>query len=165
MKKLFLIAAILAAFPFLAQAETLQFPSDKPIAEITIPDSWEPKETDTGIDATSSDAAIYFSIDIANVSTIDQTVSDAIDFLRRNGVTIDAASKQDFPDTEVNGMKMGNLAWSGTDEDGPVHVQLGFVQPTEKQMLVITYWGSSGDEDKHSDAVIAIIKSLKQIKD
>ncbi|MDK4743633.1 histidine kinase [Rhizobium sp. CNPSo 3464] len=165
MKHTLLVAAVAISFPMFAHAETLQFPSEEPIAEVSIPHSWGPKETETGIDATSPDSAIYFSIDIANDATMNKTVDDAVDFLVKNGVNIDAKSKHEFPDTTLNGMKLGHLEWDGTDKDGPVHVQLAFAQPSEHKMLVITYWGSTEDEAKQDDAVSGIISSLKPIND
>ena len=165
MKKFLLSAVFAVVLPFAAHAETLKFPSEEPIVQVAIPHSWGPKETETGVDATSPDSAIYLSIDIADDKTMNKTIDDAIDFLVKNGVNIDADSKHEYPDTTVNGMKMGHLAWNGTDKDGPVHVQLGLVQPSEHKMLVITYWGSTDDEGKHEDAVNGIIDSLKAIND
>jgi len=165
MKKILLIAAFAVSIPLFAQAETLQFPSEEPIAEVSIPHSWGPKETETGVDATSPDSAIYFSIDIADDDTMKKTIDDAVDFLAKNGVEIDEKTKEEFPDRTLNGMKLGQIEWSGTDKDGPVHIHLAFAIPSEHKMLVITYWGSQEDEGKHEDAVDGIISSLKPITD
>ncbi|MBP0685903.1 hypothetical protein J8J21_22925, partial [Mycobacterium tuberculosis] len=75
-------------------AATLTFPSEAPVASITIPNSWGPKETEGGIDATSDDSAIYLSVDVADAKTSDKVISDAIDFLTENGVKIDDSTKQ-----------------------------------------------------------------------
>ncbi|UWU23622.1 histidine kinase (plasmid) [Rhizobium sp. CB3171] len=166
MKKTLLIAAAFAAaFPLLAHAETIQFPSDEPIAEVSIPHTWGPKETETGVDATSPDSAIYFSIDIASDKTIDKTLDDVIDFLSKNGVDIDAKSKHEFPDSVLNGMKMAHLEWDGKDKDGPVDVELGLLQPSEHKLLIVTYWGSKETQDKHDEAVQGIMNSLKPLND
>ena len=121
MKKLFAAAAVAALlFPAASFAETLAFPSDKPVASITIPDSWNPEETDTGIQATSSDEAIYLAIDVADAADAGKLVDEAIKFLDKNGVKVDESTQKQSEDT-INGMKMMNFDWSGKDKDGPAY--------------------------------------------
>jgi hypothetical protein len=160
-KSVILSAVFAAALPLLAHAESISFPSDAPIASVTIPDSWGPEETETGIQATSDDNAIYFSIDIADEKSTDKVISDAVDFLTKNGVTIDQKTQKDAGNSEINGMEFTALDWDGNDEDGPVSVGLGFLSPKRGKMLVITYWGTKGDEDKHDEEVAKIVHSLK----
>jgi hypothetical protein len=162
--KMFWAAAFLAVvLPVLAQAETLKFPSDAPVASITIPDSWKPTETDSGIEANSPDTAIYFSIDVATAKSSDKVISDAVDFLSDNGVTIDTATQKTSEDT-LNGMAMQNLDWDGTDADGPVNIGLSLASPDGETMLVITYWGTKGEQEKHAAALTSIISSLKPVQ-
>ena len=163
MKRIILAAAIALA-PFFAQAETLKFPSDAPIASVKIPDDWEPKETVSGIEATSPDAAIYFSIDVATDANMDKVIEDAIKFLTDNGVTIDEKTKSDSGDVEINGMTFGSIEFDGKDADGPVEVSLGFASPAEGKMLVVTYWGTKATQDAHSKELVGILKSLKPAK-
>lgn len=161
MKKIF-VAAMLSTvmLPVAAFAETLKFPSDAPIAQMTIPDSWGPEETESGIQATSDDSAIYLSVDVADAKTSDKVIEDAIDFLQKNGVTINEKSQKESSDT-LNGMKMSNLDWDGSDKDGPVNIGLSFVSPKPGKLLVITYWGTKGEQEKHGQELMAIIGSLK----
>jgi hypothetical protein len=159
--KNFVLAVAFAAFlPAISQAATLNFPSDEPVASITIPDSWGPKETETGIDATSDDSAIYIAIDVADAKTSDKVIDDAVAFLEKNGVKIDA-STQKQSDEKLNGMAMSNFDWDGTDNDGPVSVGLSVLSPSEGKLLLITYWGTKGEQEKHGNELIAIINSLK----
>jgi hypothetical protein len=151
MKRTILAAAFVLA-PFFAQAETLKFPSEAPIASVKIPNDWEPKETESGVDATSPDAAIYFSID------------DAIKFLTDNGVEIDASTKSDSGDVEINGMQFGSIEFDGKDKDGPVEVSLGFASPRDGKMLVVTYWGTKATQDAHHSELVGILQSLKPVK-
>jgi hypothetical protein len=165
MKKTFMIAsALVVAFPLFAQAATLKFPSDAPVATVTIPDSWGPKETDSGIDATSDDSAVYLSIDVADAKTTDKVVSDAIDFLSKNGVTLDPATQKDEGENTINGMKMSILGWQGTDKDGPVDIELAFLAPNPDKLLVLTYWGSKDSDSKHDKELTAILSSLAPAK-
>ncbi len=59
----------------------------------------------TGVDATSEDGAIYFSIDVADAASSDKTTEIAIDFLTKNGVKIDPATLKESPETDVNGSR------------------------------------------------------------
>lgn len=156
-----LAAAVIAAFlPSVCYAAILNFPSDAPIASITIPDNWGPKETETGIDATSDDDAIYISIDVADSETTDKVVEEAVAFLEKNGVKIDASTQKESNE-KLNGMDMTNLDWSGSDNDGDVSVGLSFLSPKEGKLLVITYWGTKGMQEQHGPELQAIIASLK----
>ena len=159
MKKI-LLATMIALAPAAAPAATLTFPSEAPVASITIPNSWGPKETEGGIDATSDDSAIYLSVDVADAKTSDKVISDAIDFLTENGVKIDDSTKKTSTD-QINGMDMTNLDWSGPDKEGSVNIRLSFAAPTPDKLLVITYWGSKGTQEKHAPELLAIIGSLK----
>jgi hypothetical protein len=161
--KTLLAAALLAiSFSTVSHATTLNFPSDEPIATIAIPDSWKPKETETGIDATSDDDAIYISVDIADAKTSDKVIDDAVAFLEKNGVKIDG-STQKQSDEKLNGMDMSNFDWTGTDNDGDVNIGLSIVSPKEGKLLVITYWGSKGTQEKHAAELTSIITSLKPV--
>ncbi|MET3857354.1 MULTISPECIES: histidine kinase [unclassified Rhizobium] len=160
MKFLLAGAVIAALLPGIAQAKTLQFPGDAPIAEIAIPDSWNPEETDTGIQATSEDSAIYLSIDVADEKTTDKVIDDAIAFLQKNGVKIDG-STQKKSDEQINGMDMTNFDWTGKDDDGDVNVGLSLLSPKAGKLLVITYWGSQGTQEAHGAELQGIISSLK----
>lgn len=164
MKKILLVSTFVLMLPLQAHAATLLFPSEAPIASITIPDAWEPKETDAGVDATSEDGAVYFSADIANLESIEKVTSDAVDFLQENGVTIDGKSAKETPVEEINGLKMTTIDWDGKDKDGPVSIGLAFIQLSDTKALVATYWGSKTDEDKHSDDVVKILASIKPAK-
>ena len=161
MKKTFILAAALAMAPFFAHAATLVFPSDAPLASVTIPDGWDPKETISGIEAKSPDSAIYFSIDVATDKDMGKVIDEAVKFLTDNGVTIDPTTQSDSGDVEINGMNFGSIEFDGKDADGPVEVSLGFASPAEGKMLVVTYWGTKATQDAHNKDLGEILKSLK----
>ena len=160
MRKLLLAAALAAFLPAVSEAATLEFPSDEPIASITIPDSWGSKETASGIDATSDDSAVYLSIDIADDKSSDKVIEDVFAFLDKNGVKIDASTQKES-DTELNGMPVKNLDWDGTDSEGPVNIGVSILSPGDDKLLLVTYWGSKGTQEKHQDELIEMISSLK----
>lgn len=160
--KRFLVSAILAACTAAsADAATLKFPSEAPIASIVIPDSWQPEETETGVQGTSSDSAIYLSVDVADSKSIEKVTGDAIDFLSHNGVTIDVTTQKETPVEEINGLQMTTLDWDGKDSDGPVSVGMAFLATSGEKALVVTYWGTKGEEDKHDAELAKILASIQ----
>jgi hypothetical protein len=157
--------AVLATFAIMtfatgAVAGEISFPSDAPVASVTFPMSWESEETDTGVQGTSPEDAVYVSADLADGKSVDKAVSDSVDFLVKNGVDIDADSAKNTEGT-VNGMSSYFVDWSGKDKDGPVSVGLAAVVMNEKTILVLTYWGSKDGEDKFGDDVKSIVQSIK----
>ncbi|MDP9813928.1 hypothetical protein J2W42_006805 [Rhizobium tibeticum] len=109
MKHFFSLAILTLCIPVAAHGATLNFPIDGPIASITIPDSWQPEETETGVQGTSSNSAVYLSVDVAVSNSIEKVTSDAVDFLSRNGVIIDPKTQKDPPVEKVNGLQMTTL--------------------------------------------------------
>lgn len=157
--------AVIAAMAFMLSAGAtfsgeIQFPSDEPVASITFPDGWGEKETETGIDATAPDESIYLAVDVAEPKDTNQTVADAVTWLKGLGVTVDTNSAKQVEGT-MNGMQAVNVAWDGTDKDGPVTISLSTVAINPEKVLVITYWGTKGEQDKNAAALDAIVKSLK----
>ena len=160
MKKL-ITAALFAAFlPAASYAATMEFPSDEPVASITIPDSWGPKETDSGIEANAGDDAIYLSIDVSDEDGTQYVIDGCFYFLKKSGVTVDLATQKES-NGELNGMKATSLDWDGKDNDGDVSISLTFVSPKPGKILVITYWGTKGMQEQHGPELQAMITSLK----
>lgn len=163
MKKSVVFAAFaLALTAASAFADEIKFPSDEPVASITFPDGWGEKETESGIDATSPDEAIYISIDVAEAKDTDAVVKDAVTYLASQGVTVDTKSAKETKG-KLNGMDVGNVDWDGTDKDGPVTIGLAAVAVNAETVLVVTYWGTKGEQDKNAEAMGAIINSLKPV--
>lgn len=160
MKNLAIAAFAALLLSTAAHAGEMSFPSDDPVATITIPDSWNPKETETGIDATSDDNSIYLSIDVADAKDTDQVITDAVKYLAGQGVTVDDKSAKQTTG-KLNGMDATNVNWDGNDKDGPVTIGLAAVAANADKVLVITYWGTKGEQDKQAAAMGEIINSLK----
>ena len=152
------IAILLAAGS--AYAGEIKFPSDAPVASVTFPDGWGEKETDSGIDATAPDESIYLSVDVAEPKDTNQTVTDAVTWLKENGVTVDTATAKESKG-KLNGMEAVNVDWDGTDKDGPVSISLAAVAVTADKVLVVTYWGTKGEQEANAAAMNSIINSLK----
>ncbi|MDO1580938.1 histidine kinase [Rhizobium oryzicola] len=164
MKKIFAAAAVAAMlFPAASFAKTLSFPSDAPVASITIPDSWNPEETDSGIQATSADNAIYLAVDVAEAADAGKAVDEVIAFLDKSGIKVDDSTQKKTEGT-LNGMPLTSFDWTGKDKDGPVNISLAAIAPSADKLLLLTYWGTKGKDSKHDKAMENIIGSLKPAK-
>jgi hypothetical protein len=160
MKKLFAVATAALFLSSAALAGEWEIPSNIPAAAITMPDDWETQETSTGLEGTSPDNAVYFSVDIAAAKKMDQVIDDAAKFLDEQGVKIDA-STQHYAEDKLNGRDIVYIDWSGEDKDGPASVGLAVLILNEKTVLVLTYWGTKGEEEKHQNALGQILASIR----
>lgn len=160
MKHLVIAAAASLLLSTAALAGELKFPSDEPVASITTPDGWTTKETDSGMEVMSPDEAIYLSADIAGAKDTAEVVKDAVVWLNGQGVTVDEKTAKPTEDT-LNGMPLYAIDWDGTDKDGPVTVSLAAVTISAETNLVLTYWGTKGEQDKYAADLVAIVRSIK----
>jgi lysozyme family protein len=161
MKTVVIAAVATLLFASGAHAGELKFPSDAPVASVTFPDDWtSAKETETGIDASSPDDSIYIAIDVADAKDTDAVVNDAVTYLGGQGVNVDSTTAKESEGT-LNGMKVFNVDWDGTDKDGPVSISLAAVVVNAEKVLVVTYWGTKGEQDKNAAAMNMIVNSLK----
>lgn len=161
MKKILLAALMAVALPLSAVAGTFNLPSDdKAVASVTIPDSWSPNAIEHGVQAVSSDDAVYISFEVADEKSMDTLIEDVFAFLEENGVEIDPDT-QGESEEEINGLTMSILEWEGKDSDGPVSVGVLMFAPKPDKLVVMTYWGTKASQDKHNDTFVKILASLK----
>lgn len=160
-KSLLSIALVAVAGVVCLDAKTLKVPNDEfAIASINIPDSWEPDEVNNGVSGTSPDGAVYLSVvGVGSDKGMDAEIDDTFEMLKEHNVTLDQSSKKENK-FKVNGLDAEEMLFQGKDEDGPASVSITFV-PVKNKVLVLTYWVSTDKEEKHSEEVGKIIKSLK----
>lgn len=159
-KKLLAAAAAALFLSSAVYAGDLQIPSNRPVISVTVPDDWETNETDTGTEINSADGSVYLAIDIASPTKTGDMIDAATKFLETQGVTIDEKT-QKYTEDKLNGKDIIYIGWSGTDKDGPATVGLAVLILDEKTVLVLTYWGTKGDEDKHMPEINKILDSIK----
>jgi len=160
MKKLIIAAAVALMFASTAHAKQWDIPSNRPVATLNMPKGWDTSETATGIQGTSEDGAVYFSVDLASPKKMDGLIDDAAKFLDDQGIKIDTDT-QKYTEDKLNGKDIVYISWSGTDKDGPASVGLAVLILDEKTVLVLTYWGTKGEEDKHMPEIGKILDSIK----
>lgn len=162
MRRFLAAAAALLFSADLAFSATLLFPSDAPVASITIPDRWQPQETETGVDAASDEEGIYFAADVAGSDNMEAIIDGVFKFLDENGVKADPATQNETTDT-LNGMTFHAIEWKGTDEVGPVSIAVAILGVRPDKLLVLTYWGAKEQEQANVQEVGKILASIKAV--
>ncbi|CAH0339943.1 histidine kinase [Rhizobium sp. CECT 9324] len=163
MQKFLSAAVILLLSATTSLAGEFAFPSDAPVATVTIPDSWQPSETEYGVEGTSDDGGTYISLDIAGDSDMDAVMTQVFAFLSENGVEPDPATQKDSKDT-LNGMPFEAIDWQGKDKDGPVSIGVGIIGLSAEKIAIVTYWASVETEDKNLPEVGKILATVKPVK-
>lgn len=164
MKKLFLAATtalMMASLIGAADAAKYKFPGEDPVASVRIPDDWESSETESGVQATSPDESVYLSIDVADASSIDEVMDDAVAWLGEQGVTVNPSTARRSEDT-LNGKDIIYVSWDGEDKDGPASIGLAALVMNADTILVLTYWGTKGEEEKNAGAINDILDSIRE---
>jgi hypothetical protein len=165
MKKILLVLT-LSLLPAISPAGTIKIPKDEPAASLTIPDSWEPEDSDDGILAESPDnvATVFFKV-VASEKEMGALVDDSIDWLtKEHDVTLDASSKSE-KDFEDSGRKWSRISWSGNSKEwGPAVVGFLFTDLGNGKVLTITYWISKKDSEKNLDTLGKIFSSVKAVE-
>lgn len=163
MKTISLSLLALAAFMFASstKAKTIKLPNDEfAFAQITIPDSWEPSEVNNGVEANSPDKAVYISaVGVGSEKGMDSEIEDTFTMLKEHSVELDQSSKKEQK-FQINGVEANELIFKGKDEDGPATVSITFV-PIKKKVVVVTYWVTTSEEEKHAAEVGKIAQSIK----
>lgn len=157
------MAACLALSATLAEAKTYSIPDPNPIAVITLPDEWESKEIDKGVESTSEDESVYVSVEVTELKDAAKAIAEAVTWLKSRDVVVDQSSMEQKP-ISINGLEGVQVKWNGKDEDGPTHVSLTLMQITDSKGLVLTYWASPEGETENLKDIVSIINSLKGLK-
>jgi hypothetical protein len=163
MRLLAIAATAALLFATAVQAAEMKFPSTEPVVSITLPDGWTPNETDTGMEVNSADGSIYLSVDVAEPKDTEQVAKDAIEWLGKQGVTVDLSTQKQSQD-KINDRDIFYIDWSGKDKEGDASVGLAALVLSADTVLVLTYWGTPGEEEKNVAAIVGILKSIKPVE-
>lgn len=164
MKTRLLLAVLLAAALITTPAfgKTFKVPDEKPVASITVPDSWKSKEIDKGIEAQSGDGEVYFAVEATDAKGLEKTIEEAVEYLKGQGVTVDESTMKQT-EGSINGMKGVDITWSGKDKEGAAIISLTVLAVSDDDALMITYWASPEGTKKYDKELGEIINSIKKV--
>ena len=157
-----LLALITVAFlsAVAADAKTFKLPNDDfAIASIDMPDSWKPKDVETGVEGQSPDDAVYMSVvAVGSEKGMNAEIDETFEMLKEKNVTLDESTKKENK-FKVGAFDATELLFQGKDEDGPAAVSITFV-PIKDKLVIITYWVTTAKEKEHQAEVGKIVNSL-----
>jgi hypothetical protein len=153
---------LLGSFSLSAFADTFKLPENKPVVSFVLPDSWNPTETDAGLQAVSVDGEIYLALEYFDADSVNDVVDENVSFLEKQGVTVDKTPKSEG-DSTLNDMAITHKSYQGKDKDGPCEISMSFLSIAPGKGLMITYWGSTDAADKHKESLEKILHSIAKI--
>jgi hypothetical protein len=158
-----LLAGLLTISPALAMAKSYTIPNPNPVAVITIPDDWETEETTRGLESTSEDEGVYFTVEVTDTETVEKTMTRAIAGLVAEGVVLDMATQKQT-ELSVNGLKAFMTFWNAKDDDGSTQISITLVMVSDKKVLLMTGWGTEEAQKENLEELTAIMNSIKVVQ-
>ncbi len=159
----FLLVGLLAISPALAVAKSYTIPNPNPVAVITIPDDWETEETTRGLESTSDDEGVYFTVEVTDFASVEKDMTRAIAALVAEGVVLDMATQKQT-EFSVNGLKAFMTFWNAKDEDGSTQISITLVLVSDKKALLMTGWGTEEAQKENLEELTAIMNSIKVVQ-
>jgi hypothetical protein len=157
-----ILVALLA--PGVAVAETFPIPATDTLATVSIPDSWEPKAYDGGVEATSADGKIYVAMESIDAADVKTATEEGLKYFLKQGVDINFDSLKQ-KDAKINGLDAFDLSFTGKDKDGPANVGLTLVATNSSaKFLLLYYWGSDEGEKANAKDLQSIAGSIQATK-
>lgn len=161
MKTFLTLIAIALLSTISTDAKTFKLPNDDfTIASIDMPDAWNPKEVENGVEGQSPDDAVYMSIvAVGSEKGMNAEIDEIFEMIKSHNVELDESTKKE------NKFKAGafdatELLFQGKDDDGPAAISITFV-PVKDKLVIITYWVTTAKEKEHQATVGKIVNSLK----
>jgi hypothetical protein len=160
-----LILAVIASLAFAASAEASTFRlGTPPVFAITLPDDWDSKEIDKGVESTSKDEEIYIAAEVVGISKLEDAITQAVAYLISEGIRIDQATEK-RTEGKVGGMDAMFVEYKGVDEDeAATEISIGVIVASPTTAVIVTYWGTPDGEKANADALKAIVDSIKKIE-
>ena len=165
-KTIITLSLVLSLLPALVSAGTIKIPKDDPAVSLTIPNTWEPEDSDGGILAESPDnvATVFFKA-VGTEKEMGALIDDSIDWLtKEHDVKLDVSSKTE-KDFEDSGRKWSRISWDGNSKEwGPAVVGFLFTNLGNGKVLTVTYWISKKDSEKNLETLGKIFSSVKAVE-
>lgn len=162
MRHLLLAAAALLALAAIARAAEVKFPSEAPIAVITIPDGWKAKNDDGTLDVSSPEDSVYLGIETAETKDAGATLADWEKWLAGEGVKLDEKTRKQSTGS-INGAYYAAVDIDGNDKDGPVSIFFATLDIGKNRQVLFTYWAAKDEQQKYLPAVRDILRSVKPL--
>ena len=155
-------ALILACLPLnLVQAASYSIPMDNSVAEINVPDSWNPNSSDLGVDAASPDRKLFFSI-YATTNDDEKAALDEASTIAMNGDVLQIDIKSlDAKTVNIGDVLSHQYAYNATYNGKPGYLVINLAKTSTGGYLQIICWGTRKSFKMNYSGTAKIFKSLK----
>jgi hypothetical protein len=161
MNKVLYAALLVAALAGPAMARTFPVPPDTPAITVTTPDTWKVREINYGFSASSPGDDVYFSVEYASgTKAVEKMMSDNESWMKENKIK---PVKPNIEAGKINGIDIKHYEFDTTDDNGKTLVDF-FLVPAGNSLAMLTLWGSEAERNKHQDAIMSIMNSVKAAK-
>ncbi|HEX8313068.1 MAG TPA: PsbP-related protein [Chthoniobacteraceae bacterium] len=163
-KSLFTLLAVASLTVLSAEAKSFKLPAARgAVATIAFPDDWKVEAIEGGHGGNSADEHVYLSAVVVKDETdMNASLESVFEMLKEHNVELDETSKKETK-FDHYGTEASELTFSGKDKDGPTTVSIAFV-PMNGNLVILTYWVTTAEEEKHQVTVGKIVNSLKPVK-
>lgn len=167
MKKTVFIAALsLTLLPIFSGAGTIPLPEEDSVALVTIPDAWEPENSEEGVVAISPDGVTMIYFEVAGTEEeLDALIEANLTWLMEdNEVEVDQDSMEEHEFTD-GGRTWSRISWSGEGkESGPALIGFLFSPVGGGKILTVTYWIDKEGSEKSLKTLEKIFASVKSVE-
>lgn len=158
---LFGLLPCLAPGAAFAATHAYSIPMDNTVAKMTVPDSWNPNSSDTGLDAASPDGKVFFSVYAATDEDEKGALRGAASIMSDGaGLTINIASVQE--NSVVIGKASGReYTYTATQDGKPQVLVIDLIKLKGGGYLQIMLYGSRDGLGKNAKPVAKIFGTLQ----
>lgn len=162
MRKLIAVALVALVLPTFGYAKTLTLGADAPVVTVEVPDAWNPQEYPNGQAATAP-GNYLITTEVISSSDIKAKMEFAMQYFMDHGVEIDQTTESNR-EMKINDLDLTYTEWQGKDKDGPAIVTISALILNKDQVVLINTWGSPDADKKNSDAILALVNSIKPVE-
>jgi hypothetical protein len=163
MHKLLLVLPAVLGLAHAAFAKEYKLPDEESAyASVEIPDDWKSETYDKGVEAVSEDGEVYLAIEAVGGESLDKSIEEALEYLKKQGVTVDDSTAE-TEESKLGDMDVVYTNWAGKDEDGPCRVALSIVAVSKGKGLMVIYWASPEGGEKNMPVINDIANSIKPL--
>lgn len=159
MRSAILSAVVLAALSGAACARNLALPEKSPAVALTLPDTWEVKDIDSGIQAIPPDKAVYIYANYGDRSELDNTLKSYRDWMKKQKIVVNTPSEStmDFAGTPGRVIRYDTKGKNG----GKTIVDFIVLNASRDRYVILTLWGSAQERAGDEADLTAIMASVK----
>jgi len=162
MKIAFLLCAALLFSSISRAAQVVAYPAEKPVIDLSFPEDWEIQNEGNGLLANPKDDDSFLVLVTPLESTneeVDEAVTETKELLAEDYEDLEFEELQKI---EGDGVASLLLQAKGADDEGKVNLACLIINQPDAESLILVQLISSPDGfDKHGDAGLALIKSVK----